>query len=203
MQALLKLSRAIDAFSEFIGKWLMWLVLAATLISAINAVVRKAFNYSSNAYLETQWYLFAAIVLLGAGYTLLRQEHVKIDVVLGRFSRRTQVKVEIFGLLCFLLPFCYQVVHEVWPFVVRAYVSGEMSESAGGLIRWPVYALVPLGFALLALQGVSELIKRAAFLLGLADDPGRKKQEKSAEEALAEEIRARAEAEQRAAGVKP
>lgn len=197
MQALLKLSRAIDWLSEHIGKWLMWLVLAATLISAVNAVVRKLFNYSSNSFLEIQWYLFAAIVLVGAGYTLLRQEHVKIDVVLGRFSRRTQVKVEIFGLLFFLLPFALSVVHEVMPYVLRAYRSGEMSENAGGLIRWPVYALVPLGFSLLGLQSISEIIKRIAFLTGAADDPAKKPaQQKSAEEELAEEIRARAQGAQ-------
>ncbi|MBU6437697.1 MAG: TRAP transporter small permease subunit [Betaproteobacteria bacterium] len=192
MQGLLKLSRAIDWLSEHLGKALMWLVLMATLISALNAIVRKAFNYSSNSFLEIQWYLFAAIVLIGAGYTLLRQEHVKIDVVLGRFSRRTQVKVEIFGLLVFLLPFAFSVTKEVMPYVIRAYQSGEMSENAGGLIRWPVYALVPLGFTLLGLQAVSEVIKRVAFLRGLIDDPARKKQQKTAEEELAEEIRLRA-----------
>lgn len=194
MSALLQLSRLIDRFSEWLGRWVAWLVLAAVLISAINASVRKAFNTSSNAYLEIQWYLFSAVVLLAAGYTLLRQEHVKIDVVLGRFSRRTQVKVEIFGLVAFLMPFVIAVVHHVMPLVLNAYASHEMSENAGGLVRWPVYALVPAGFTLLGIQGVSEIIKRVAFLMGLADDPGKKKQqEKSAEEELAEAIRARAE----------
>jgi TRAP-type mannitol/chloroaromatic compound transport system permease small subunit len=194
LSALLQLSRLIDRFSEWLGRWVAWLVLAAVLISAINASVRKAFNTSSNAYLEIQWYLFSAVVLLAAGYTLLRQEHVKIDVVLGRFSRRTQVKVEIFGLVAFLMPFVIAVVHHVMPLVLNAYASHEMSENAGGLVRWPVYALVPAGFTLLGIQGVSEIIKRVAFLMGLADDPGKKKQqEKSAEEELAEAIRARAE----------
>ena len=188
MGALLKLSRAIDGLNEFIGRWLSWLVLAAVLISAANAIVRKAFDMSSNAFLEIQWYLFAAVFLLAAGYTLLRQEHVKIDVILHRFTRRTQVIVEIFGMLAFLLPFALVVIYEVWPLVTRAYVSGEMSQNAGGLIRWPVFALVPVGFALLALQGVSELIKRVAFLRGLADDPGKKKQQKTPEEELAEEL---------------
>ncbi len=197
--ALLPLSRLIDRLSEGIGRSVAWLVLAAVLISAINAAVRKIFNTSSNAFLEIQWYLFAAIFLFAAGYTLMRQEHVRIDVVLGRFSRRTQVKVEIFGLLAFLLPFCIQVIRLVWPLVVQAYVSGEMSSNAGGLVRWPVFALVPIGFALLALQGLSEVIKRLAFLSGDGPDPGVKLQAKTAEEELAEVIRARAEAEAEAA----
>jgi TRAP-type mannitol/chloroaromatic compound transport system permease small subunit len=190
---LLTLSRWIDRLNEFIGRWLGWLVLAAVLISAANAIVRKVFDTSSNAFLEIQWYLFAAVFLVAAGYTLLRQEHVKIDVVLHRFSRRTQVMVEIFGILVFLLPFVVVIVGEVWPLVVRAYVSGEMSSNAGGLIRWPVFAMVPLGFSLLGLQAVSELIKRVAFLQGLVDDPGKKKQQKTLEEELAEELRAQQE----------
>jgi len=185
---LLQLSRLIDRLSEFVGRWVAWLVLAAVLISAINAAVRKAFGTSSNAFLEIQWYLFAGVFLLAAGYTLLRQEHVKIDVVLGHFSKRTQIKVEMFGIVCFLLPFVFAMVSLVWPLVVKAYVTGEMSQNAGGLIRWPVFALVPAGFALLGLQGLSELIKRFAFLRGLIDDPTKKKQEKTAEEELAEEI---------------
>ncbi|MFM2118700.1 MAG: hypothetical protein RL722_168 [Pseudomonadota bacterium] len=193
MSSLLQLSRFIDRLSEFVGRWTAWLVLAAVLISAGNAVVRKAFNTSSNGLLEIQWYFFAAMFLLAAGYTLLRQEHVKIDVVLGRFSKRTQIKVEIFGLIVFLLPFCIVVIELVLPLVIKAFLTGEMSSNAGGLIRWPVFAMVPLGFALLGLQGISELIKRFAFLQGLIDDPTRKKQEKSAEEELAEAIRAQAE----------
>jgi TRAP-type mannitol/chloroaromatic compound transport system permease small subunit len=188
---LLQLSRLIDRFSEFIGRWVAWLVLVAVLISALNAVIRKVFGTSSNAYLEIQWYLFAAVFLLAAGYTLLRQEHVKIDVVLGHFSKRTQIKVEIFGLLFFLLPFVVVMVGLVWPLVVKAYVTGEMSQNAGGLVRWPVFALVPAGFGLLGLQGVSELIKRVAFLQGRIDDPTKKKQQKTAEEELAEAIAAR------------
>ncbi|MEY4751044.1 MAG: hypothetical protein RIQ60_3258 [Pseudomonadota bacterium] len=193
MSALLQLSRLIDRLSEFVGRWVSWLVLAAVLVSAVNAVVRKAFNTSSNAFLEIQWYFFATMFLLAAGYTLLRQEHVKIDVVLGHFSKRTQIKVEIFGIVAFLLPLVVVVVELVWPLVTKAYVSGEMSSNAGGLIRWPIFAMVPLGFGLLGLQGISELIKRIAFLQGLIDDPTRKKQEKTAEEELAEAIRAQAE----------
>lgn len=193
MSALLQLSRLIDRLNELVGRWTSWLILAAVFISAVNASVRKAFNIGSNAFLEIQWYLFAAVFLLAAGYTLLRQEHVKIDVILGRFSKRTQIKVEIFGLLAFLMPFVFNVIVEVMPLVIQAYESGEMSSNAGGLIRWPVYALVPIGFALLGLQGVSELIKRVAFLMGLIDDPTQKKQQKTAEEELAEVIRQRAE----------
>ena len=199
MDSLLSLSRLIDRLSEFVGRWVSWLVLAAVLISAANAIVRKAFDTSSNAFLEIQWYLFAAVFLLAAGYTMLRQEHVKIDVVLHRFARSTQVKVEIFGILFFLFPFVFEVINLVMPLVIRAYVSGEMSSNAGGLIRWPVFALLPLGFALLGLQGVSELIKRIAFLQGKGEDPGVKKQAKTAEEELAEFVRAKAEAEGKAA----
>ena len=188
MSALLQLSKLIDRLNEFVGRNVAWLVLAAVLISAINAAVRKAFNTSSNAFLEIQWYLFAGVFLLAAGYTMLRQEHVKIDVILGRFSKRTQIKVEIFGIVAFLFPFVLAVIGLVWPLVVQAYVSGEMSSNAGGLIRWPVYALVPAGFALLGLQGVSELIKRVGFLMGLCEDPTKKKQAKTAEEELAEAI---------------
>jgi TRAP-type mannitol/chloroaromatic compound transport system permease small subunit len=202
VQALLKLSRGIDAISEFVGRWLAWLVLAAVLISAGNAIVRKAFDTSSNAWLEIQWYLFSAVFLLAAGYTLLRNEHVRIDVILGRFSKRTQITVEAVCLALFLFPFCFEVIGLVWPLVVRAYQTGEMSSNAGGLIRWPVFALVPVGFVLLFLQGVSELIKRVAFLMGLIDDPTRKKQQKTAEEELAEFVRAQAEAAAAKEGVK-
>jgi len=191
MKFLLQFSRLIDAISEAVGRAAIWLVLIAVLISAGNAVIRKAFNVSSNAFLEIQWYLFAAMFLLGAGYTMLRQGHVKIDVILGRFSKRTQIKVEIFGIVCFLFPFVIQVIRLSWPLVTQAYVSGEMSENAGGLIRWPVYALIPVGFALLGLQGVSELIKRIGFLAGQCPDPTQPIQNKTAEEELAEEIRKR------------
>lgn len=193
VSALLKLSRWIDRLNEWIGRNVAWLVLAAVLVSAGNAVVRKAFSISSNGLLEVQWYLFAAVFLLAAGYTMLRQEHVRIDVILNRLPKRAQIGVEIFGIVAFLLPMVVTVIALVWPLVVKAYVMGEMSSNAGGLIRWPVFALVPAGFALLGLQGLSELIKRVAFLRGLIDDPTKKHQVKSAEEELAEIIRARAE----------
>ena len=193
MKALLRLSALIDAFTERLGRALSWLILAAVLISAVNAVVRKAFDMSSNAFLEVQWYLFAAVFLGAAGYTLLRQEHVRIDVIIGRFSKRTQIAIEAVCIVLFLFPFGLTVIDLVWPLVVRAYLSGEMSQNAGGLIRWPVYAMVPVGFALLLLQAVSELIKRIGFLMGLCDDPTKKKQTKTAEEELAEFVRAKAE----------
>lgn len=188
MQGLLKFSRLIDAMSERVGRAVIWLVLASVLISAGNAIVRKVFDASSNSLLEIQWYLFAGVFLLGSGYTLLRQGHVKIDVIVGRFSKRTQVMVDIFGILFFLIPFVVVVIDLVWPLVTMAYIHGEMSQNAGGLIRWPVYALVPAGFALLGLQGISELIKRVGFLMGQCDDPTRPPQTKTAEEELAEEI---------------
>jgi TRAP-type mannitol/chloroaromatic compound transport system permease small subunit len=183
---LLTLSRLIDRVTEWLGRWVAWLVLAAVLISAINAAVRKAFNTSSNAYLEIQWYLFAAVFLLAAGYTLLRQEHVKIDVISGRFSKRTQIWIDIIGLVCFVLPLVWTVIHLSLPLAIRAYEMNEYSSNAGGLIRWPVFALLPLGFFLLGVQAISELIKRIAFLRGLIPDPTQKGQAKSAEEELAE-----------------
>ena len=196
MSALLQLSRLIDRISEFVGRWIAWLVLAAVLISAGNAAIRKAFNMSSNAFLEIQWYLFAAVFLLAAGYTLMRQEHVKIDVVSGRFSKRTQIWIDIVGLSCFLLPFVVVVISLAMPLVTKAISTGEMSSNAGGLIRWPVFALLPVGLALLGMQAVSELIKRFAFLKGLVPDPTKKHQAKSAEEeelaeALQKEVAAR------------
>jgi TRAP-type mannitol/chloroaromatic compound transport system permease small subunit len=193
LTALLQLSRWIDALTERVGRYVAWLVLAAVLISAVNAIVRKVFNSSSNGFLEIQWYLFAAIFMLSAGYTLLRQEHVKIDVVIGRFSKRTQIAVEVFGILVFLMPLVFIVIDLAMPVVLRAYASGEMSSNAGGLIRWPVFALLPLGFALLGLQGLSELIKRIAFLAGQGPDPTQRIKAKTAEEELAEAIRAQAE----------
>lgn len=193
MQALLRLSRAIDWLSTRVGQATTWLVLVAVLISSGNAVIRKAFDLSSNAWLEVQWYLFSAVFLLCAAYTLLRNEHVRIDVILHRFSKRTQIGVDVFGLIVFLLPAAALIGYLSWPLLTKAFISKEMSENAGGLIRWPVYALVPIGFALLWLQGVSELIKRIAFLQGLIDDPTRRAQEKTTEEELAELIRLEAE----------
>lgn len=171
MDTLLRLSRIIDAVSRFFGKFIIWLVLAAAVISASNAVARKAFNVGSNAFLEIQWYLFGAVFLLGAGYTFLQNAHVRIDVVAGKLSMRVRNYIDIVGILVFLLPMCWFMIEFAWPVVAGAYASGEMSSNAGGLIRWPVYALVPAGFALLGLQAISELIKRLAFLQGKAPNP--------------------------------
>ncbi len=170
MPLLLKLSRLIDSISELIGKLAMWMILATTLISAGNAIIRKIFDTSSNAWLEIQWYLFAAVFLLGGGYAFLRNAHVRIDFISSKFSARGRNWVDILGIVVFLLPLCYIMATLSWPTLANAYNSGEMSSNAGGLIRWPVYALIPAGFALLALQGVSELIKRIAFLTGHGPD---------------------------------
>ena len=162
------IAKAIDAANESIGRSVLWLVGVATLISALNALARYGFGVSSNAWLEIQWYLFAAIVLLAAGYTLKHNGHVRIDVIYGRFSARTQAWIDLFGTLLFLLPLCGLMVWFAIPGFVDSFQSGEMSPDAGGLIRWPVRLLIPLGFALLALQGVAEIIKRIAFLRGEA-----------------------------------
>ena len=186
MTFLLTLSKRIDQFSEWVGRWIAWLVLFAVLISAGNAVSRKAFNMSSNAFLEIQWYLFAGVFLLASGYTLMRQEHVKIDVISGRVSKRTQIWIEVVGICVFLFPFIVMIIKLAMPLVINAFVTQEMSSNAGGLIRWPVFALLPAGMFLLGLQGVSELIKRVAFLQGLIPDPSKKQGAKSPEEELAE-----------------
>jgi TRAP-type mannitol/chloroaromatic compound transport system permease small subunit len=186
MTFLLSLSKGIDRFSEWVGRWVAWLVLASVLISAGNAVSRKAFDMSSNAFLEIQWYLFAAVFLLASGYTMMRQEHVKIDVISGRFSKRTQIWIDIVGICVFLFPFIFMIIKLAMPLVINAFVTKEMSSNAGGLIRWPVFALLPAGLALLGLQGVSELIKRVAFLQGLIPDPTKKLGVKTPEEELAE-----------------
>ena len=186
MTALLNLSRMIDRLSEWVGRWVAWLVLAAVLISAANAITRKAFNYSSNAFLEIQWYLFAAVFMLAAGYTLLRQEHVKIDVVSGHLSKRAQIWIDIIGICVFLLPFVYMIIKLAMPLVINAIETGEVSSNAGGLIRWPVFALLPLGMLLLGIQAISELIKRIAFLQGLIPDPSKKQGAKTPEQELAE-----------------
>jgi TRAP-type mannitol/chloroaromatic compound transport system permease small subunit len=193
MQGLLRLSRLIDGLNERIGRAVYWLVLVAVLLSAGNALIRKMFNMSSNAFLELQWYFFSAIFLLCAGYTLLRNEHVRIDVVAGRFSARTQTWIDIIGTLFFLLPMSVLFIWLSWPIFVRTLTHGEISTNAGGLLIWPARLLVPIGFGLLALQGVSELVKRIAFLRGLIPDPVPRHDPLEAERQLAEDIRRRAE----------
>jgi TRAP-type mannitol/chloroaromatic compound transport system permease small subunit len=193
MQALLKLSRLIDALNGHIGRAVYWLVLVAVLVSATNAIVRKLLNVSSNAFLELQWYLFSAIFLFCAGFTLLKNEHVRIDVIAGRLSARAQAWIDVFGTVFFLMPMALGFIYLSWPIAVRTYVTGEISTNAGGLLLWPARLMVPLGFGLLALQGLSELIKRVAFLAGAAPDPVSRHDAKSAEAKLVEEIRRMAE----------
>lgn len=193
MRALLKFSKAVDWVNAQVGKWVIWLILGSTVISAINALVRKIFNTSSNAYLEVQWYLFAGAFLLAAGYTLLNGEHVKIDVISSKLSKRKQIWIDILGFTFFLLPMCLVILYYGIPFFLQGFRSGEVSSNAGGLIRWPVYILIPIGFSLLMLQGLSELIKRIAFLKGLVSDPTVKLQGRTPEEELVEEIRRQAE----------
>ncbi|WP_353238696.1 TRAP transporter small permease subunit [Limnohabitans sp.] len=171
MSSLLKLSSGIDRLNKGVGKVTTWLILIVTIISAANAIVRKTFNVSSNGLLEIQWYLFAAVFLLGAGYGFLKNSHVRIDFVSGMLSARTRNWIDVGGIVLALFPFCFLCIYLSWPLFVQAFNTGEMSSNAGGLIRWPVYALVPLGFGLLMLQGVSELIKRLSFLTGVGEDP--------------------------------
>jgi TRAP-type mannitol/chloroaromatic compound transport system permease small subunit len=170
MKALLALSRVIDTVNEYIGRAVYWLILAAVLVSSINATMRYAFNLSSNAWLETQWYLFAAVFLLCAGHTLLHNEHIRIDVLAGRLPRRTQVWIDVFGAAFFLLPMALIIMWMSWPIFMNAFTMNEQSSNAGGLVRWPARLLIPVGFFLLAAQGVSELIKRIGFLMGLIPD---------------------------------
>jgi len=196
VNALLAFSRAVDALSERVGRTVYWLVLVAVVISAVNAIVRKVFNWSSNSLLEIQWYLFSAVFLLCAGYTLLRNEHVRIDVIAGRLSKRKQIWIDILGTIFFLMPMSILIMYLSWFTFLNAYRSNEVSTNAGGLILWPARILVPIGFALLILQGFSELIKRIAFLQGRIPDPTEKKLDKTAEDELAQAIlKARGEVE--------
>ena len=191
MSSLLRLSRLIDWINERVGRAVMWLVLVAVVISAGNALVRKLFNTSSNALLEIQWYLFAAIFMLAAGYTFLRNEHVRIDILTSRLSPRGQNIVDVIGILFFLLPMAVLILWLSWPIVVNSVQSGEMSQNPGGLIRWPVKMLLPAGLALLVLQAISELIKRIAFLTGHGPNPRRRKSAAAGTEDLVAAIKAR------------
>jgi len=181
MKFLLAFSRIVDALNDRLGRIVCWLVLAAVLLSAGNALSRYLFNASSNAWLEIQWYLFSAIFLLASGYTLLHNEHIRIDVISGCLSRRAQVWIDIFGCMFFLLPMAIYLLWLSWPMVWDSYIRHEISADAGGLVRWPVKVLIPTGFLLLSLQGVSELIKRIAFLMGLAPDPLEKAESRPAQ----------------------
>jgi TRAP-type mannitol/chloroaromatic compound transport system permease small subunit len=188
--ALLRISRLIDAINGWLGKLIMWLVLAAVLISAGNAIVRKAFNTSSNALLEIQWYLFAAVFMLGVGYVMLKNAHVRIDFVSSRLSTRTNAIIDAIGIVVFTIPLAVIMIDLGWPLFWRAWQTGEMSQNAGGLIRWPVLALLPLGFGILCAQAASELIKRVAYLTGHRHDPFTSDHEKSEAQRLAEELAA-------------
>jgi len=188
VNALLALSRLIDRMTDRIGHTIYWLVLVAVLISAANATVRKIFNYSSNSFLEIQWYLFSLIFLFLAGYTLKNNEHVRIDIITGRLSAHARAWIDVFGTLFFLLPMAFLIMWLSWPVFVDAWERHEVSTNAGGLIVWPARLMVPIGFFLLIVQAVSELIKRFAFLRGMIPDPSEKHIEKTAEELLAEEI---------------
>ena len=167
MRLLLKFSAVVDIVNEKIGVVCNWLVLLACLVSGGNAMVRYAYDSSSNAWLEVQWYMFAVIVMFGAAYTLKRNEHVRVDLLYMMLSRRGQLWIDILGTLIFLLPTCLILAWLSWPFFMQSYAIGEHSSNAGGLIRWPIKAVLPLGFLLVALQGLSELIKRIAFLIGI------------------------------------
>lgn len=190
MNALLKLSQLIDSITEFVGKSIIWVVLIVTLISTGNAIMRYTINYSSNAFLEIQWYLFAVIFLFGAGYTLKKNEHVRIDLIAGKFSKRGQAMIDIFGIIFFLMPMAIAIMWMSWPIFLLALKTNEMSSNAGGLILWPARLMVPVGFFLLVMQGFSELIKRIGFLQGLCPDPTEKPHTLTPEEELALAIKA-------------
>ncbi|MFT0531860.1 TRAP transporter small permease subunit [Castellaniella hirudinis] len=188
MKILLKIASWIDALNTLVGRGITWLVLVVAVISAGNAIMRKFFNLSSNAWLELQWYLFGAIFLLAAGFTFLRNEHVRVDVLSQRLSERAQVGIEIFGVLFFLLPAACLVLWLSIPFFWDSFISHELSSNTDGLIRWPAKLLLPVGFGLLILAGVSHLIKCIGFLRGDCRNPMQVSDGKSSEEALADEI---------------
>jgi len=167
---MLIVSQVIDRINGLIEKICLVLILLSTLISALNALIRKIFSFSSNAFLEIQWYFFAAVFMLGAGYVFLKNGHVRIDFLSSKFSPRLRNFVDIFGIVFFLFPFCYLLITLSWPVFEQAWITGEVSSNEGGLIRWPVLILIPVGFSLLTLQGVSEIIKRVAFLTGKGPD---------------------------------
>lgn len=193
MKFLLSIANIIDTINTRVGKLVTWLTLVVVLVSATNAVVRKVFSVSSNAWLELQWYLFGAIFLLAAGYTFLLNEHVRVDALAQKFSRRTQIYIEIFGVVFFLFPACMLIFWLSLPFFYESFVLHELSSNTGGLIRWPVKLLIPVGFFLLILAGFSHLIKCIGYLRGVCPDPLARPEGKTAEEALAEEILAQAE----------
>lgn len=201
MRLLLAISRFIDAISLRVGQLVMWVTLIVVFISAGNAVVRKVWHVSSNAWLEVQWYMFGAMFLLTAGYTLLKNEHVRVDVLATRLPRRWQIYIEIIGVIFFLLPVAVLIMWLGWPMFMDSYLSNEQSSNSGGLVRWPVKLLIPVGFFLLVIAGVSHLIKCIGFLTGHCADPRLQAAGPTSEEQLAEEIaRATAARHQAASG---
>lgn len=193
MRGLLGLSSFIDRFNEIVGKVMGWLILVAVLVSATNAVIRKVFSTSSNAWLELQWYLFGAAFMLAAAYTLRQNEHVRIDVLYGRVSDRTRQWIDLLGHLFFLMPFALLMVYYLVPYVAQSMRSGEVSTNSGGLIIWPAKAILLAGFVLLSLQGLSEIIKKIAIMQGLIENPhpfhNAKEQAELEAQALIEEAR--------------
>jgi TRAP-type mannitol/chloroaromatic compound transport system permease small subunit len=185
VNVLLSVSKVIDAMSERVGHAIYWLILVSVIVSSGNAVVRYIFDRSSNGWLELQWYLFSAVFLLGAGYTLLHNQHVRIDIIISRLSPRTRAWIDLLGALLFLLPMATIIMVLSWPMVAESYFRQEWSSDAGGLLRWPAKALIPAGFLLLILQALSEIIKRIAFLRGLIPDPTEKVVDPYVEEARA------------------
>lgn len=188
MKFLLGLSRLIDRLNEFVGGIVIWICLIVVLVSSGNAVIRKIFDSSSNGWLELQWYLFGALFLLSSGYTLLRNEHVRVDILSSKLTRTHQIWIEIFGVLFFLLPMALLIMFLSWPVFTEAYIQNEQSSNAGGLVRWPAKLLIPIGFGLLVLSGFSHLIKCVGFLSGKCPDPILKQQGQTSEEALAQAI---------------
>ncbi len=193
MKIMLKISAAIDLLNEFVGKLVMWLTLIVVVISSSNAIIRKLFNYSSNAWLELQWYLFGAIFLLASGYTFLRNNHVRVDILSSKLSKRHQLYIEIFGVLFFLLPISILIMVLSWPVFIHSFVENEQSSNAGGLVRWPLKIIVPVGFLLLVLAGISHLIKCVGCLRGACPDPTLNNEGKSSEQELADAIMMRDE----------
>ena len=189
MKTLLRISGLIDGLNERVGRLSYWMILIAVLVSSGNATVRYVFDKSSNAWLELQWYLFSAVFLFCAGYTLLHNQHVRIDVISSHLSKRARAWIDVFGALVFLLPMAVIILWLSWPVFVQSWQLQEMSSNAGGLIVWPARLMVPIGFFLLILQGISELIKRLAFLAGLIPDPTEKDEGPSLEDQLAEALR--------------
>jgi TRAP-type mannitol/chloroaromatic compound transport system permease small subunit len=171
MQAMLAVARGIDRVNAFIGKGVIWLIFLAVLVSAANAISRKLFDLSSNAWLELQWYLFGAAFMGAAAYTLQQNEHIRIDVFYGSRSRKTQHWIDLLGHIFFLLPFVALMAWLLWPYTIQAYVGGQVSSNAGGLIIWPARAILLIGFIMLSVQALSEIVKKIAVMQGLIEDP--------------------------------